>query len=950
MNTSNPVKLTKSASENLPTAPSVFPPEHHLIVTTETLVQCWDEQGIAPVFHSHSGGILGAKESKDGSNQLAISDSQIVLLHNCQRNSAKTYKLKSTDDQVRQLEYSNESKELLFTTSLQNAIQRYSVQESRLLDPISTHPSPPTVIAVSPTSHLLLSVSEQPPVVYLQNLRHGSAPLLLHPTASTTPVTVAAFHPERPSIFLLGFADGTLAVYDANEVSRDAAAEKKSDFAKSGQQGEISCLKRLHRVIGQTQKFVGDHTWLTATDVSSRSQCITAAAFMPGSKTRIVSVGADGKCKLLDFQDGFTILRTWSIARPGTSISILRVPLHRKVQNDGRIRDAIEQERRHTRAGTCTRLTENVVPPSRTIMAVGSIDGKVFFFDNLGSKITEQQVDTNSNRVISVDWIQGRAPQSLPQSVDQTMTTNVQDSLPNLQGEGTMAHCKAQSGSRKPAAAGLKRKRSGDAASENDYYMSIAAENMIAESQMPASAHEASQNTSLDYMSLFSPVKKSPLQANKHVSQDPLANEKLKKTDAADQSHQPVRPYSDPTYPTRKPPVPPFESSFPEVKGQENSESNKDLKHSSPHNDFIKPVIDVVGSSYRRMPGAFARDDSSLGSTVSKSSALPSSSSAEHSKILADLKRVESREQSKRNGIALFAPYLKPVTKPTGYRKSTTLQNHEKSGIVGQSAELCTQSNINGNDTSAEVNDNNKTADDIWADGLSPVKQSRQKRVRQPPPHVQAPAIRPVATASGRFNDELTNPSQYPRLPFSEGRKSEIQDTENQKTVLQEMTANETAGRGLGMLQVSPGDLEKLSRTETLDGYPVKQVDVDRSTSPDIPRPDKGKAVIWNLEREEPSSGSQYSQHKQQTQGPKDDMEPETDTTIYEDALTSGTAAAKAGEEATTHACHCTQCPELRRELQGLKGEITQLRKELGLWKRAMAVKNSAPRKSKVVR
>lgn len=37
---------------------------------------------------------------------------------------------------------------------------------------------------------------------------------------------------------------------------------------------------------------------------------ITAAEFIPGYKSRAISIGHDGRCRLVDFEDGGTVLRT----------------------------------------------------------------------------------------------------------------------------------------------------------------------------------------------------------------------------------------------------------------------------------------------------------------------------------------------------------------------------------------------------------------------------------------------------------------------------------------------------------------------------------------------------------------------------------------------------------------------------------------------------------------
>lgn len=146
---------------------------------------------------------------------------------------------------MRLLEYTPDANSLFLSTSLTGAIQHYSVHESRQLDSVSNHPSPPTVLAVSTTSHLMISASENPTVIYLQNLTLKTAAVQLHPSASNAAIATASFHPERPNVFLLAFKDGTVAAYDATKISRQSGVSCQPTNAYSG---EISHLANLHQV------------------------------------------------------------------------------------------------------------------------------------------------------------------------------------------------------------------------------------------------------------------------------------------------------------------------------------------------------------------------------------------------------------------------------------------------------------------------------------------------------------------------------------------------------------------------------------------------------------------------------------------------------------------------------------------------------------------------------
>jgi hypothetical protein len=74
-----------------------FPHDHHLLVTTENHVCCWNVRGLTSVFKSSSGGILASREAKDGSGKLAVADSQTVLLHDVSKGMDRSYRLKGTE-------------------------------------------------------------------------------------------------------------------------------------------------------------------------------------------------------------------------------------------------------------------------------------------------------------------------------------------------------------------------------------------------------------------------------------------------------------------------------------------------------------------------------------------------------------------------------------------------------------------------------------------------------------------------------------------------------------------------------------------------------------------------------------------------------------------------------------------------------------------------------------
>lgn len=118
------------------------------------------------------------------------------------------------------------------------------------LEVSKTHPTQPTVMALSPDSTLLLSASKDPTIIYLQDLRSTSLVTQLKPIATTAHVTVAAFHPERKFIFLLAFSDGVIAAYDGSKIVGKAQHGKDNLqrlYHGNGGAGEIGRLDNVHR-------------------------------------------------------------------------------------------------------------------------------------------------------------------------------------------------------------------------------------------------------------------------------------------------------------------------------------------------------------------------------------------------------------------------------------------------------------------------------------------------------------------------------------------------------------------------------------------------------------------------------------------------------------------------------------------------------------------------------
>ena len=317
---------------------------------------------------------------------------------------------KSTDShqgEVRLLKYAQESKNLFFTTTLQNSVQSYSLEHSKLLDPAHTHPSPPSVFALSCTSQYLLSTSPAPPTIHLASLTLHTPPVLLRPQFSSSAVVAADFHPEQENYFCLAFADGTAAVYDANHFydSHDKG-KRRENAAVSRNGGEKAFIRGLHN--GNITKNAEIEAGVTLVDgdpgtnpagIGLKQSCISAVAFVPGRKATVVTVGADGKCCVVDFtqptKHKAVLLKSWHIRRPATSLSII---CSAKKAIIGQCDGAHEHEPEQRKG----------LPNDSYYIAVGRSDGRVLLFDLDGKPLGEQALDDTGDRIIDVEWTQIR--------------------------------------------------------------------------------------------------------------------------------------------------------------------------------------------------------------------------------------------------------------------------------------------------------------------------------------------------------------------------------------------------------------------------------------------------------------------------------------------------------------------------------------------------------------
>jgi hypothetical protein len=212
------------------------------------------------------------------------------------------------------------------------------------------HPSPPTVIAVSNNSNILLSASPAPPTIYIQDRRWGgSAPVNFQPSDAQTPVTCAEFQgprekDEKDMHFVLGFQDGRVVLYHLSIVKR-----RNHHFQL--QPVKVGAIMRLHK---------------------ATMRGVSAMKFIPGYAARIVCIGYDGRCRLVDFEGGGKVLRTWYVDGEASCLSV------------------------------CPGARVDGMDGEQTLIAVGTNAGKIEIFNVLGLLVHEVDID---GPVIALEWV-----------------------------------------------------------------------------------------------------------------------------------------------------------------------------------------------------------------------------------------------------------------------------------------------------------------------------------------------------------------------------------------------------------------------------------------------------------------------------------------------------------------------------------------------------------------
>ena len=271
------------------------------------------------------------------------------------------------------------------------------------------------MFALSCDCRLLLSTSAKPPTLHLRNLATNSPPLVLRPLCSSSAAVAAAFHPERPEVFILAYADGNVAVYDAMHMITRNGKARDSETVSAGSAGEVASIKGLHtpmtKIMSEDVFKVDSYDPGTGkVSVTANTSGIASVALLPGRRATAVTVGADGKCCVVDFTQPnkrrAVLLKSWHLRRPATSVSVIYA------------RDkAITEQARTTK-------DRNLLSNKDYYIAIGRQDGKVLLFDLNGKQLAHQLFDCRRSRIIDVEWAKIKTPPMIPIRSDSIFPVN----------------------------------------------------------------------------------------------------------------------------------------------------------------------------------------------------------------------------------------------------------------------------------------------------------------------------------------------------------------------------------------------------------------------------------------------------------------------------------------------------------------------------------------------
>lgn len=199
----------------------------------------------------------------------------------------------------------------------------------------------------------------------------------------------------------MAFADGSCATYDAARLFRDGGrGERRPGPAASGATAETSFIKNVHIVSNRRSVIPSGSddfdVGVGGARIGSKYVGITAAGFVPGYKRRLLTVGSDGNCFVIDNEGPGKkeayVVNSWNIQGPATSLSITLFQPDLGAFGQNGIR-------RPSNAGSARK--------GKIIIAIGRQDGYVLLYDVKGTLLSKQNFHAEASRVVDVEWMNG---------------------------------------------------------------------------------------------------------------------------------------------------------------------------------------------------------------------------------------------------------------------------------------------------------------------------------------------------------------------------------------------------------------------------------------------------------------------------------------------------------------------------------------------------------------
>lgn len=215
---------------------------------------------------------------------------------------------------------------------------------------------------------------------------------MITPSMTAAAVAAATFHLQKPSILALGFVDGSIAVYDSSYLSHPDRGHQCVV--------EIANTKNVHTLVTETAPtqlsrdsvINGFDSATSGTSVGNQGISISSIAFVPDSECTIISVGADGRCCIIDFVSKPAYVSGWSVGGFATSLSVVRIS------------PGVSTTDSTHRGGSSSESASEIYNAHEVLVVVGRQDGYILLYELNGKLLAERSFDCNA-RIVDVEWL-----------------------------------------------------------------------------------------------------------------------------------------------------------------------------------------------------------------------------------------------------------------------------------------------------------------------------------------------------------------------------------------------------------------------------------------------------------------------------------------------------------------------------------------------------------------